>query len=119
MKKSTAILGILVAISLALLVVGISKATYGDEPLGTQYTVKLQDGLTITDEMEAKIPSVTGQACWKRYLYNEPCTINIEQEPQGNLVGKIVSSEDGTTCWKVEEKQGVYYYKLMGDCNNG
>ena len=116
MQKTTIGLSVLVVISLALLVIGISKATYGDETFGTQYTVKLQDGLTITDEVKAKMPSVTGQACWKRYLYNEPCTVNIEQENQ--LVGKIVFSEDGTACWKIEDKMGVFYYRMLSDCKN-
>ena len=37
----------------------------------------------------------------------------VEKHP---LVGKIVTSEDGSTCWIVTEEIGVLYYKILESC---
>lgn len=116
MKKATIILGILVVVSLALLVSTI-KNTVAEETTSV-YLIELKDGITMTDSVETTTNGIaTGAECWKKSLYNEPCTINIEI-PQHDLVGNIVSSVDGTTCWMIEEKVGTLYYKLIGDCPN-
>lgn len=121
MRKSTIFIGILVILGIALYASGHVNAEQSNV-----IQVNLEDSLTMTDSVETTINSstVTGAECWKRYLYNQPCTI-ISQlfvspniETSNPLIGKIVSSKDGTTCWKVEEKIGVYYYKLIGDCPN-
>lgn len=118
MKRSTIFIGIAVIVAITLY-----ASVYADTSNVIQ--VNLEDGLSMTDSIETTINSstVTGAECWKRYLYNQPCTIisqlfaspNIEKP---NLIGNIVSNEDGTTCWRIEELSGVYYYKLIGDCPN-
>lgn len=35
-----------------------------------------------------------------------------------SLIGNIVTSNDGSTCWIVEEKIGVYYYRLLESCGD-
>lgn len=120
MRKTAIMLGIAGIGVLALYIYG---HVYAEQSNVIQ--VNLEDSLTITDSIETTtdFTSVTGAECWKRFLYNQPCTIlsqlfaspNIEKP---NLIGNIVSSEDGTTCWKIEEKLGTLYYKLIGDCPN-
>lgn len=120
MRKTAIILGVAVIGILALYMYG---HVYAEQSNVIQ--VNLEDSLTITDSVETTINSstVTGAECWKRYLYNQPCSIlsqlfaspNIEKP---SLIGNIVSSEDGTTCWKIEEKLGTLYYKIIGDCPN-
>jgi len=111
MKRSTIFIGILVIIAIALY-----ASAWADTSNVIQ--VNLEDSLTITDSVESTTNGiVTGADCWKKFLYNEPCTINMEN-PQRDLIGNIVSSEDGTTCWMIEEKIGTLYYKLIGDCPN-
>jgi len=123
MKKVTIVLGLLAIISLALLVTTI-KNTMADDTQNI-IVVQLEDSLTVTDTIEAttNFISVTGAECWKRSLYNQPCTIlsqlfvspNIETPHP--LIGKIISNKDGT-CWMIEEKLNTLYYKLIGDCPN-
>jgi len=120
MKKVTIVLGLLAIVSLALLVTTIKNTMAESEGRTSSYLIELRDGLTMTDSVEPVTNGiVTGAECWKRALYNEPCTINIEVEkPQRDLIGDIVSNRDGTTCWMIEEKVGTLYYKLIGDCPN-
>jgi len=107
MKRSTIFIGILVIIAIAL---------YGSAWANTS-----------DDEQ------VTGAECWKRFLLNQNCTNNVisvhledgltmtdevEVKIPHPLIDKIVFSEDETTCWKIEEKVNVFYYKMMSECPN-
>ena len=114
MKKTALILGIAVIGIIALYAYG---HVYAETSNVIQ--VNLEDSVSMTDSVETTINSstVTGAECWKRYLYNEPCIVKMEIE-KSSLVGNIVSSEDGTTCWRIEELSSTYYYKLIGDCPN-
>ena len=106
--QKTAILSILVVISLALLVVTITRTVNNNE-------------------------QVTGAECWDRFLLGQDCTNNIisvhledglimtdsiETKIPHPLIGKVVFSEDETTCWKIEEMVNVFYYKMMSECPN-
>ena len=39
-------------------------------------------------------------------------SLTTEQHVPHPLVGTIVTSEDGSTCWLITEKVGVLYYKI-------
>jgi len=66
--------------------------TNGEEPKGIDYIVELQDGIVLQSS------ATVGK--------------NIPHP----LVGTIVTSEDGSTCWVVIEKIGVFYYKILEEC---
>lgn len=113
MRKIALILGMAV---IGVLILYIYGHVYAEQSNVIQ--VNLEDSLTMTDKMGGTLTQYrVGEDCWKKYLYDQPCLYNAESK-KPSLVGNIVSSQDGTTCWKVEELTGVYYYKLIGDCPN-
>jgi len=59
---------------------------------GNHYVVELQDGIVILS--------------------------NITVETPHQLVGEIVYSKDGSTCWEIEEMIGTLYYKIQENCEN-
>lgn len=54
------------------------------EQTGETHTVELEDGIQSSETADVPHP----------------------------LIGTIHISEDGSTCWKVEERIGVFYYKI-------
>ncbi len=43
-------------------------------------------------------------------------SLTTEQHVPHPLVGTIVTSEDGSTCWIVTEKFESFYYKILEEC---
>ena len=43
-------------------------------------------------------------------------SLTTEQHISHPLVGTIVTSEDGSTCWIVTEKFESFYYKILEEC---
>lgn len=87
----------LILMSFVILTVGIigyqvmiNQFASGEE--GNHYTVELQDGIVILS--------------------------NLTVEKPHHLVGEIVYSNDGSTCWEIEEMIGTLYYKIQENCEN-
>ncbi len=62
------------------------------EEQGTNYIIELQDGIVLQS------------------------SATVEHHIPHPLVGTIVTSDDGSTCWVVTEKIGVFYYKILEEC---
>lgn len=43
-------------------------------------------------------------------------SLTTEHKSSHPLVGTIVTSEDGSTCWIVTEKFESFYYKILEEC---
>ena len=90
-KRGTIALGSFAVISVLLLYAGIDGVTTKEvTSTGINHIVELQESLTITDSIDAEIPH--------------------------SLVGTIQYSVDGKSCYEVQEKIGVLYYKLLEEC---
>ena len=86
------ILAVIVIGGLAMTISAITGITSVAESSNI-ITIELKESLTITDEVEVKIPHP--------------------------LVGTIQYSVDGEACYEVQEKIGVLYYRLMEECPSG
>ncbi len=59
---------------------------------GNHYVVELQDGIVILSNLTVETPHP--------------------------LIGETVYSNDGSTCWEIEEMIGTLYYKIKENCEN-
>ena len=57
---------------------------------GNHYMIELQDGIVILSNLTVETPHP--------------------------LIGDVIFSNDGSTCWKIEEKIGAFYYKIQENC---
>ena len=85
----------LIVMAFVILTVGIvgyqvmvNQFASGEE--GNHYVIELQDGIVILS--------------------------SLTTEEQHYLVGEVVYSNDGSTCWKIEEAIGAFYYKIQENC---
>ena len=87
----------LIVITFAVLTAGIigyevMVQQFASGAEGNHYMIELQDGIAILDNLTIETPH--------------------------HLIGEVVFSDDGSTCWKIEEMIGTLYYKIQENCEN-